>query len=735
MSIPEVFIHRGRSWIVAVLLILFAGTIIGLVPEQERDASPTDSLAAGFDSTTVVELSDRFPSDEGSAALVLYTANSGTLTEEQLAAARASLLERMPAPEPSDGEAAGPPAGIPSDAEAGSAPGGPPPGVPTDGPPPFPIVSEDGTAAIGSVPVDAETSEENAEAIATLRSELTQEAPDGVTVQVSGPAAIRADLGAVFQGANFRLLAATAAVVALLLLLTYRSPILWLIPLTVVGLADRLAAIAATHTLAFFDVPWDDSTIGILSVLVFGAGTNYALLLISRYRDELRATPDRYQAMVRALRHAGEAVITSATTVILGVLTLLLSVFPATRGLGLASAVGIVIAAGYALVVLPAVLVLFGRWIFWPVVPQVGQAALADGSRSVWARVGDQVAKRPTAFILATLALLAVASMGLTRIETGLAPSDQFLKKPEAIAALDRLAESFPAGTSDPLTVITTADPETVADIADSVPGVSSATIGDSVDDLTRLQVVLEPEPGSMEAQQAVRDLRAALSSLPDTWVGGTEAQAVDSRDGAAQDQRTVIPLILGLVLAVLALLLRSVVAPLILVSTVVATYLAALGASWLLFTQVLGFERLDSSVPLLTFLFLVALGVDYNIFLVTRAREESAQHGARRGMLRALTATGGVITSAGILLAAVFAVLGVLPLVVLAQIGVVIGVGVLLDTLVVRTVLVPAIAIRMGDAFWWPRRPARPRRAMDEPPAPDAEPARVLVSAGQSPV
>ena len=730
MPPPELFIRRGRSWVVAVLFLVFAAAVVGLVPEQERDASATDSLAAGFDSTTVVELAERFPEADGSAALVLYTANSGTLTDEQLAVARASLLERLPATEQPAGAPAGPPPGVEQ--------GGPPPGVVPDGDsapagPPFPIVSEDGTAAIGTIPVDAETSEENSEIIATLRSELIAEAPDGVTVQVSGPAAIRADLGAVFQGANFRLLAATAAVVAILLLLTYRSPILWLIPLTVVGLADRLAAVAATHTLAFFGVPWDDSTIGILSVLVFGAGTNYALLLISRYRDELRATPDRYQAMARALRHAGEAVVTSATTVILGVLTLLLSVFPATRGLGLASAVGIVIAAGYALIVLPAVLVLFGRWVFWPVVPRLGDAALADGRRSVWARVGDLVARRPSVFIAGTLALLAAMSFGLTRIETGLAPSDQFLQKPEAIAALDRLAESFPAGTSDPLLVITAADPDQVVSLAETVQGVSSATVGATADDLAQVRVVLSPEPGSNEAQQAVRDLRTALADTPDTWVGGTEAQAVDARDGATRDQRTVIPLILGLVLAVLVLLLRSVVAPLILVATVVATYLAALGASWLLFVGVLGFERLDSSVPLLTFLFLVALGVDYNIFLVTRAREEATRHGTRRGMLRALTATGGVITSAGILLAAVFAVLGVLPLVVLAQIGVVIGIGVLLDTLLVRTVLVPAIAIALGDAFWWPRRTRGPRRLATGTDA-AGEPTREPVAVGAGP-
>ncbi len=733
MSLPQLYLRRGGSWLVALLFLVFAGAVIGLVPERERDASPTDSLPAGYQSTTVVELSERFPADESSAAIVLYTAQTGTLTAEQLAAARASLLQRLPAATAPVAPAA-PAAPVGPGAGAAAGASGPPPGVTTGGGggmPPLPIVSEDRTAAIGTIPVDANlTADENAVLIAELRSDLTAEAPAGVTVQVTGPAAIRADLGAVFKGANFRLLTATAAVVALLLLLTYRSPILWIVPLAVVGLADRLAAITATHTLGFFGIPWDESTIGVLSVLVFGAGTNYALLLISRYRDELRLVDDRFEAMRRAVRHAGEAILTSASTVVLGVLTLLLSVFPATRGLGAASAVGIVIAAGYALVVLPSLLVLFGRWVFWPLVPRVGDAALADSSRSLWARVGRLVARKPSALIAGTLIVLTVMGLGLTRIQTGLSPSDQFLQKPEAIAALDRLGQSFPAGASDPVIVITEADAAGAAATAKTVRGVTSATVGPTADTLSQVKVVLEPDPGSDEARQAVRDLRTALADTPNTWVGGTEAEAVDARDGAAADQRLIIPIILALVTGVLILLLRSLVAPLILVATVVATYAAALGASWIIFAEVLGFVRLDSSAPLITFLFLVALGVDYNIFLVTRAREESIRHGSRVGMQRALTATGGVITSAGILLAAVFGVLGVLPLVVLAQIGVIIGVGVLLDTLLVRTVLVPAIAIALGDAFWWPRRPHRPRRALPAEPAPVTQRASVPVGA-----
>jgi RND superfamily putative drug exporter len=345
--------------------------------------------------------------------------------------------------------------------------------------------------------------------------------------------------------------------------------------------------------------------------------------------------------------------------------------------------------------------VLFGRWVFWPRVPHVGEPALVD-TRSLWRRVGDQVSKRPALLASVTTAVLVVMSLGALRIETGLSEADQFLETPEAITASERLAESYPAGSSDPTVVLTEEAPQQVASQIETVEGVDSVRPGGSADGVTRLDVVLTAEPGSEEAGATVEALRSELGD--DGLVGGTEAERVDQQAASERDRLLLIPLILGLVLLALGALLRSVVAPVILVASVVGTYFAALGASWVLFTQVLGFERLDVGVPLLAFLFLVALGVDYNIFLVTRAGEEAREHGARTGMLRALTATGGVITSAGIVLAAVFAVLGVLPLVVLAQLGTIICVGVLLDTLVVRTVLVPAVAVLLGDRFWWPR-------------------------------
>jgi RND superfamily putative drug exporter len=662
--------------VVALLALLGSGALIGLAGEAERSPQVTDALPDGYDSTTVAELEDQLPSGEGSVALVLFTADSGTFDEATLG----SLQQ------------------VYADLASGAA--GP------DGPPGL-QPSEDGTAALGIVPVEATGATGIADEVGELRDTLAEETPDGVTAQVTGPAAIQADLAGVFDGADITLLAATATVVAVLLIITYRSPFLWLVPLVVVAVADRLAAVGATHTLAAAGVAWDESTVGILSVLVFGAGTDYALLLISRYRDELRTHENRYAAMASAVRGTAEAVLASSTTVVLGLLTLLLSVVPTTRGLGLACAVGVVIAATFALVVLPCALVLFGRWVFWPLVPRVGQPALVDSRTSIWRRLGDAVAVRPAVFAATAVLLVAGLATGLTQVEQGLSESEQFLETPESISAAERLGESYPAGSVDPTVVLTRADPAEVLAAAERSPGVVSAMAGPSTDDLARIDVVLDADSGSDRAEAAVGDLRESLAAYDQTWVGGSEAEAVDANDAASRDRLLLIPLILALVLVGLWLLLRSVVAPLLLVATVVGTFFAALGASWWIYTGVFGFEAMDVGVPLLAFLFLVALGVDYNIFLVTRALQESRGHGVREGMLRGLTATGGVITSAGILLAAVFAVLGVLPLVVLAQLGIVIFVGVLLDTLLVRTVLVPALTLVLGDRFWWPRRVA----------------------------
>lgn len=668
----------GRwSAVVATVLLASGIALIVAVGQAERDARVDDQLPRGYDSTRAAQLSDALPRAEASTAVAVFTTRDGArLTPTQLARL-GELLGGLAVPEVSaDGT-----------------------GV---------VPSADGEAAISVLQVSSADATVISDAVTALRDRLDEGAPEGVRAEVTGPAAVQADLAAVFEGADLRLLAVTAGVVAVLLVLTYRSPVLWLVPLFVVGIADQAAAAAATRVLAGLSVPWDESTTGILSVLVFGAGTNYALLLISRYRDELHRHDDRYDAMRLALRRTAEAVLASAATVVVGVLSLTLSVIPSTRGLGIACAVGIVVAALFALVALPALLVLFGRWIFWPRVPHRDAAVAAEGT-TFWRRVGDAVARRPAALGTVVVLLLAVLAVGLLDTRLGLPTAEQFLEKPEAIAASERLAAHFPAGSSDPA-VVMTRDPEAAQAVVADVDGVDSVRPGAAAGGWTELQVVLSDAPDSADARATVDRLREAVGVRADdiggpAYVGGTAAEAVDLADASARDRWVIFPVVLLLVVGALVLLLRALLTPLLLVATVVGTYAAALGASWWIFERLLDFSAFDEGVPLFAFLFLVALGVDYNIFLVTRAREEATGHGSREGMLRALAATGGVITSAGILLAAVFAVLGVLPLVVLAQLGVAICLGVLLDTLLVRTVLVPALALRLGDRFWWPRR------------------------------
>lgn len=659
------------AWILPLLYLVIGGALIGAVGNAPVDRGATDQLPDGYDSTAVTRALESFPSGDDQVAIVLFSS-----------------------------AADGPAIGKADRAELQSALDSA-----TDGAGSKLQASEDGTALVGIVPTSTSDAAELADEIDALRAAVKTDLPEGVSAAVTGPAAIQGDLARVFDGADVSLLLVTATVVAVLLIVTYRSPFLWLIPLSVVGIADQLAAVSATHALSGLGVAFDESTTGILSVLVFGAGTDYALLLISRYRDELRVVEDRGRAMARAWVRTGEAVLASAVTVVLSLLAFLFSAFPTTRGLGLACAIGVVVAAAAVMLVLPLALVIFPRGIFWPRRPEVGQTMLSDG-HSFWRRIGDAVARRPIPAAVAGLMLLAVLASGILSIRSGLSESDQFIDTPESITAAARLAESFPAGSTDPAIVLT---PDSlvrpVTGMIRSVEGVESVSIGGTADGMTRLDVVLDSAPGTPAARDDVEALRAALDGEPRTLVGGTDADDVDINAATSSDRGLIVPIILIVVLAALGALLRSVVAPIVLVITVVATYLAALGAGWLVSTHVFGFDRLDVGVPLQAFLFLVALGVDYNIFLVTRAAEEARGHGAREGMLRALASTGGVITSAGVLLAAVFAVLGVLPLVVLAQLGIVICIGVLLDTLLVRTVLVPALAVRLGDRFWWPRQ------------------------------
>lgn len=666
---------RSTSWIVLALAVLLAGAIFALGSGGDRETVPGVGLPDSAESARVAVLQEDLPSADATSALLVFSRDGAALTEDDRAAV-ADAATRL--------------ADLSTDAFV-----------------PPPTVSDDGTAALVVVPLETiDNATEQADRATELRALANEDLPSGLTALLTGPEGFAVDVAAVFKGADFTLLLTTVIVVAVLLLITYRSPWLWLVPLAVVGTADALAGIVATRVAALAGITLDASVTGILSVLVFGAGTNYALLLIARYRDELRLHEDRRDAMARALRGAGPAIIASGSTVALSLLTLLFAQLTGNRALGIACATGIVIAMIFALAVLPAALVLFGRWLFWPAVPRFGTEPITQ--RGIWFRLGTAVSKRPALVAIAGTVVLGALALGITQVQVGLSQTERFRSVPEAVVGQEIIADAFSAGSGSPAIVIANADAaEEVAAAANAVEGVDSVTVGETNGEITQIDVVLDAAAETPEAFAAIDALRAELSTIDgaDALVGGLDAQSLDVSRAQAADQALVIPLILALVFLVLVILLRALVAPVLLLATVVASFFASLGASWLLFESVLGFPAIDVNVVLFSFLFLVALGVDYNIFLVTRAREEARAFGTRTGMIRALAATGGVITSAGILLAAVFAVLGVLPLITLTQIGVIVCVGVLLDTLLVRTVIVPALAFLTGERFWWPGR------------------------------
>ncbi|MEU8297396.1 MMPL family transporter [Micromonospora sp. NPDC048909] len=676
---------RRSAWLVLLVAVALSGALVALAGPARTSDDPTGALPASAESVQVAALQRQLPGGQLNPALVVYSRDGAALGPQDEAA-------------------------IAADAAAFSAV--------ASGPVSPPVFAPDRRAALLSVPLPAAAgAEATATAVDQLRATAGDDRPAGLTAQVTGGAGFRADVASAFDGANLTLLLVTVAVVAVLLIVTYRSPWLWLVPLAVVGTSDVVANALIAVVSRTLDLPIDPSTTGIVDVLVFGAGTNYALLLIARYREELRRRPDRRDALRRALTSAGPAVAASATTVVLSLLTLTTAVLRNDRAIGIAGAVGITTAALFGLLVLPAALAVCGRGLFWPLVPRPGQP---DPTRTGgWARVGALVARRPRAVLAGALIVLVVLAAGLSGARLGLSKTEQFRVQAESIDGLSTLSRYFPAGAADPTVVVARAgtEPALLTAITDT-PGVADARPTGRTADLVAVDVVLTAEPDSAASYDTIRELRERVDRVPDAEarVGGTVAANLDTRDAAVRDLRVVVPLILGVVLLVLLLLLRSVVAPLVLVATVVGTFFAALGASTFLFTRVLDYAALDTSVPLLSFLFLVALGVDYNIFLATRAREEAATEGTRRGVLTALAVTGGVITSAGILLAAVFAVLGVLPLVTLTEIGVIVGLGVLLDTLLVRTLLVPSIVLLLGRRFWWPGRLSRADPPGDDP-------------------
>ncbi len=672
---------RKKSPLIAVFSILISGALLGVSGYESSTATgSTDQLPDNKQSTRAVEIQQSFPGDALNPAVILFEKVDQTnLTENDI---NSISLATSKLASIADGEIA-----------------------------PAPQVAQSRKSAIYILPLQATA---NADAVAdTLddaRTILSQALPAEIVVSFTGGAGFQADVSRVFDGANVKLLGTTAAVVAILLLFTYRSPWLWIIPLVVVGLADRLAVVGAIEASKVLGIPVDDAGTGILSVLVFGAGTNYALLLVSRYKDELRLEENRYVAMSRAWRGVSESLISAASTVMLGLGSLLLSIVPTTRGLGLAGIVGIATALFFALLVLPATLVSFGRNIFWPLVPRVGDK-LSGQREGIWYRISAIVIQKPMKVLSFGLIALFLGSIGVTQIETGLSQNERFLNKPESVAAQERVAEQFSAGFTDPIEILTPVENRNeVFSQVRSLNGVTTVIDGKSNGEFIQLDVISDLKPGSAESYDLVEKLRDQLANFDQTYVGGNLAREMDVLDAAKRDQILIAPIILLLVTLVLILLLRALVAPVLLVISVLATYLASMGLAWWVFKTVFNFPALDSGVPLLAFLFLVALGVDYNIFLIARAKEEAANHSLSDAITRALSSTGGVITSAGVLLAAVFSVLGVLPLITLTQIGIIVGIGVLLDTLLVRTIIVPALAVKTGNLFWWPSRRDRER-------------------------
>jgi RND superfamily putative drug exporter len=584
---------------------------------------------------------------------------------------------------------------------------------PLDGP----RVSADGGSLRTIVPVASGTGgwDQISTPVTAIRAVVGNDG-SGLAIHVTGPAAVIADTSAAFNGIDTNLLYTTLAIVVVILLLTYRSPVLWLLPIISVGAALTVAQAVIYLLARHAGLTVNSQSTSILTVLIFGAGTDYALLLIARYREELRRHSHPRDAMAAALRRASPAIIASAATVTAAMICLTVATTASTKGMGPVAAIGILSSLLAVMTLLPALLVSLDRWVFWPRVPAFGSEDRAG--HKLWARLGGRISRTPRTIWLTTVVVLFALALGLVGFKAeGINADNAFVTPPDSIIGARVLAAHFPAGDGQPITILT--DPSHASAVRDAVAGTPGiAAVGDpaAVGGRVYLEATLREPADSPTAQEDLRHVRvAAHSADPNALVGGTTANLVDTSDAASYDRDRIVPLVLVVVLAILALLLRAVVAPVVLVGTVVLSFAAALGASALLFTKVLHWPGADSSLPLFVFVFLVALGVDYNIFLATRIREEARRLGDTRVAVRdALVATGGVITSAGLVLAGTFAALASLPLIAYAEIGVVVAIGVLIDTAIVRAVLVTALTIDLDRWTWWPSRLTR-RATVDD--------------------
>ncbi|MEW2218077.1 MMPL family transporter [Streptomyces sp. NPDC006990] len=660
----------------------FAGKLGEVATNDEAAFLPRSA-----ESTRVLDEQKAFDQEETLPAIVVWTSGDGQSVTRAQRGAASRALDRA--------------------ADSVGAVGPPTPAFP----------SRDGEALQGVVQLRPDLGEELPGALEKLRS--AAEEVSGTTVRLAGPAATQADLSDAFAGIDGLLLGVALAAVLLILVLVYRSVLLPLVIILGAVFALGLAC-AAVYALAREDMVRVDGQVqGILSILVIGAATDYALLLTARFREELSAGHRREAAVRAALRRSVGPVLASAGTVVAGLLALLLSDLTNNRALGPVGSIGIVCALLSALTFLPAVLALLGRFAYWPArLPHSAEQREASARGGVWPRVARAVDRAPRRIWACTLAVLLAASAFVPLLNARGVPLDEiFINDAPSVAAQRTLGEHFPGGSGNPATVLTDEQARTeVRRAALGTEGVASAvSLGAKgrpdagapqvVDGRVRLQVTLEDAADSDAAKRTVERLREAVRAVPgsDALVGGYTARQYDTQRTAERDRALIVPVVLVIILIILVALLRSLLMPLLLVATVALSFFATLGFSALVFRELLGFSGADASVPLYGFVFLVALGVDYNIFLMSRVREESLRHGVREGVLRGLTATGGVITSAGVVLAATFAALAVIPLAFLAQIAFIVAFGVLLDTLVVRSLLVPALVRDIGPLSWWP--------------------------------
>ena len=590
------------------------------------------------------------------------------------------------------------------------------------------IPSQDGKAALINVQINGKVAGENIDKepvlpmiVDFIREDLKKNFDNGsIETHVTGPGGIFADLFGAFGSIDTRLLSTTLIVVAIILIIVYRSPILWVIPLLTAAIALTFATMIVYYLAKAKIIDLNAQTQGILDVLVLGAATDYALLLISRYREELHLHQSRFVAMRVALRGVVEPILASGSTVIAGLMVLLLSDLSSNRGLGPVGSIGIACAMFAALTLLPAALVLFGRWIFWP--KKLVYGAEDEKMSGLWSRVGNLVDRKPKPVWISTaVALVIFAGFSLTLKSDGLAQTDAFTARPDSVIGLEKLGEHFPSGEGTPVEIVVkesdvqssiaaisqvknvaTVVPVTKFDMATMTPSKDVKVVDGNV----LLYATLSVPADSTDAKETIPLIRQAAKSInSETLVGGQTAIGYDVDQSSKRDNRVIIPIVLLLIALILGLLLRSIFAAGLLLATVVLSFFATLGVCALVFEHVFGFKGTDASFPLFAFVFLVALGIDYNIFLMTRVREEAQKIGTKAGVIRGLTVTGGVITSAGIVLAATFGVLGVLPLVFLAQLGFAVAFGVLLDTIVVRSLLVPALVRILGKKIWWPSK------------------------------